>query len=237
MKALRNFNGHCRTARSFAEMNAPAPHPRWFHLTPGRLLVGLLVIEGLLFVFSGWFPKGYAVLLALVAVGVAMSAMLVWFLIALIFRLRFQYSLRSLLVLTLAIALPCSWLAVEMKKATEQRETVEWISKGSGSVRYANEWLSGAEPKGPVWLRNLLGDDFFNDVFLARVNGDAQMAHLARLTHLRVLWLQETKVTDAGLAHLAGLTQLKCLFLEHTKVTDAGVKKLQQALPNCQINR
>ena len=34
----------------------------------------------------------------------------------LIFRWRFQFSIRSLLVLTVAVAVPCSWLAVEVKE-------------------------------------------------------------------------------------------------------------------------
>jgi len=33
------------------------------------------------------------------------------------------------------------------------------------------------------------------------------------------------------------LTQLRTLDLSDTKVTDQGVKKLQQALPNCKIER
>jgi hypothetical protein len=44
-------------------------------------------------------------------------------------------------------------------------------------------------------------------------------------------------MTDKGLEHLKGLTQLQMLFLRETKVTDQGVKKLQQALPKCNIQR
>ena len=47
--------------------------------------------------------------------------------------------------------------------------------------------------------------------------------------------LAGTKVTDAGLEHLKGLGQLQELRLAATDVTDKGVKKLQQALPKCQI--
>jgi hypothetical protein len=35
--------------------------------------------------------------------------------------------------------------------------------------------------------------------------------------------------------HLGRLSQLETLWLHGTKVTDQGVQKLQQALPNCQI--
>lgn len=47
--------------------------------------------------------------------------------------------------------------------------------------------------------------------------------------------LRGSAVSDRGLEHLKGLSQLKCLLLDDTKVTDAGVKKLQQALPKCEI--
>jgi len=36
--------------------------------------------------------------------------------------------------------------------------------------------------------------------------------------------------------HLKGLTNLEQLHLLGTKVTAGGVKKLQQALPNCDIS-
>jgi len=36
---------------------------------------------------------------------------------------------------------------------------------------------------------------------------------------------------------LKGLTHLQVLWLANTQVTDEGVKKLQQKLPNCKISR
>ena len=65
---------------------------------------------------------------------------------------------------------------------------------------------------------------------------DAGLVHLKGLTNLQTLYLYRTKVTDAGLVHLKGLTNLQFLSLYNTKVTDEGVKKLQTALPNCNIS-
>ena len=59
-----------------------------------------------------------------------------WFLAALLFRLRFQFSIRSLLLLTVVVAIPCSWLAVEREQARKQREAVEAIEKLGGWVAY-----------------------------------------------------------------------------------------------------
>jgi hypothetical protein len=66
---------------------------------------------------------------------------------------------------------------------------------------------------------------------------DNGLAHLARMTELQRLQLDRTQITDAGLQHLTGLTELKWLDLRFTHVTDEGIKKLQQALPNCEIIR
>ena len=52
-----------------------------------------------------------------------------------------------------------------------------------------------------------------------------------------MLDLLGTEVTDAGLEHLKGLSELQSLDIHNTKVTDEGVKKLRQALPNCDIGR
>ena len=104
---------------------------RWFHITPGYFVIALLAIEVLLWLSErfGWvgWHKGYAVLTGVAAVGVAMLLMLAWFAVALVFRRRFQFGIRSLLVLVVVVALPCSWLAVEMKKAREQKKVVEEI--------------------------------------------------------------------------------------------------------------
>jgi len=207
-------------------MTDSIPTPRWFYPTPSWLILALLIVECLLWLSNRYqwptWHKGYAVLTAVVAVGLAFVVMLHWFLVALALRRRFQFSIRSLLVLVIVVAVPFSWLAVEMKAAREQKEAVEAIMKVGGAVVY--DWkldaggffLPNAQPPVPAWLRKLLGDDFFGAV-------DRVAAPL--------------DVTDEGLIQVARLTQLRHLDLTKTKVTDAGVKKFQQALPNCKIER
>ena len=65
---------------------------------------------------------------------------------------------------------------------------------------------------------------------------DAGLAHLKGLQQLEYLNLYGTAVTDAGLAQLAGLKNLKNLYLWQTKVTPEGAKKLNESLPNVDIN-
>jgi WD40 repeat protein len=92
----------------------------WYRPTPGRLLIVLLAVEGVLLLSERWLPKHCAVLLAIASVGVTMVLMLLWFVLALCFRWRFQFSIRSLSVATVAVAIPFSWLAVEVKNMRER---------------------------------------------------------------------------------------------------------------------
>ena len=66
---------------------------------------------------------------------------------------------------------------------------------------------------------------------------DAGLVHLKAMTSLQGVGLWDTKVTDAGLVHLEGLEKLEALGLKNTQVSDAAVKKFQQTLPNCKVER
>ncbi len=238
---------------SVAEPQAvvPTPSPRWNRLTPDRCLGVLLVAEGLLFLAEQcrWLPKGWPVLITIAALIVMMLLMLMWFVVALVLRSHFQFGIRSLLVLTVAVAVPFSWLAVEMKKAREQEWVADEIAEiprvaGQPVVLFdwqfdASGFVEDAQPPGPRWLRELLGYHFLSDVvWESSVEfDDAKLEHLKGLTQLKVLILSGSRVTDAGLQYLTGLGQLQELYLQDTDLTDAGVTKLQQALPNCKITR
>ena len=80
-----------------------------------------------------------------------------------------------------------------------------------------------------------------NNVWSLRFSGDLTddgLRHVKELAGLELLDLQnQTHVSDAGLEHLKGLVGLLSLDLSGTHVTDEGVKKLQEALPNCEIRR
>ena len=93
------------TAKTADKPETAEPRVRWYCPTPDRLIVGLLILEGLLLLSQRvrWFPfnqhKGWTVLIAIAVVGLTMLLMFLWFLGALLFRWRFQYSIRSRLVL------------------------------------------------------------------------------------------------------------------------------------------
>jgi hypothetical protein len=224
---------------------------RWLRPTPGRLVGLLLIVGGLLWLSSQWFPKGYAVLLAVATVGIVLLALLLWFLVALIFRWRFQFSIRTILVLTAAVALSFSWLRVEMKKAAEQEKAAAAIRGGGGRVWYDWEltpwgtYTSDAEPLGPAWARGLLGDDFFGRVVdVAFVGGFCEFT-AARHGSLKCLNIRTLRLvhysgraTDADLDCLAGMSELRLLeffVTDSSPSSDLDRERLQQALPNCTV--
>ena len=217
-------------------MTDPIPSRRWYHPTPDPFVMGLLVVECLLWLSErfGWlpWPKGWAVLIAVASVAVALLVMLLWFITALLFRWRFQFSIRSLLVLTVAVALPFSWLAVEREQAKMQEKAVQEIQNTGGQAGYfylisssAGPTLPGGPP-APQWLQNLLGKSFLATACFAHVT-DAHLEPLETLTQLQILEISGTQVTDIGLTHLKGLTKLQELSLDGTKVTDAGLAHLK----------
>jgi hypothetical protein len=71
----------------------------------------------------------------------------------------YQYSLRSLFILSFLVAIASSWLAVEMRQAKRQKEAVEIVQRLGGGVGYDYEvdsndrLITGATPPGPAWLR------------------------------------------------------------------------------------
>ena len=117
---------------------------RWYCPTPGWLVLGSLAVTGLLWLSNwlGWpaWHKGYAVLAAVAGVGMVLAVMLLWWLAALVFRWRFQFAVRTLLVLALAVALPCSWMAVELKKAEQERKAARAL------VDCASPWRGRIHP-------------------------------------------------------------------------------------------
>jgi hypothetical protein len=64
---------------------------------------------------------------------------------------------------------------------------------------------------------------------------DADLANVEGMDQLEQVSIKADKVTDAGLLHLRDLNTLKVLGLQSTSVTADGVRRLRQALPNCDI--
>ena len=227
------------------------PKGRWYRPTPDRLVIGLLAVEGALMLseWFRWLPKGYAVLIAVASVAAVMLLMVLWFCAALLFRCWFQFSIRSLLILAVAVAAACSWMRAEVRKAEKQKEVVAAISALEGSV--VDDWDIDTEtyslygPPRSVRRINRVGpqclSDFLGHAFFARVSQvnlghrdvtDAGLESVKRLSELEWLDLELTNITDAGLERIKGLSKLRALQLRCTKVTDAGLGQLKGSA-NC----
>ncbi|MEN6449714.1 MAG: hypothetical protein ABFC96_04405 [Thermoguttaceae bacterium] len=221
--------------------DAAACKPRWYRLTPDRLVLALLAAEGflLLSAWGRWLPfnqhKGWTVLIAVATAGLTLLLMSLWFLAALLLRCRFQYTLRSLFLLVLTVAIPCSWLATEMKAARRQRE-LRVALEAVASISFA------PTSHRPLWLRRWLGDDFFATVHEVR-RGDLfggvifppslrpqepfDLRLVREFVDLRVLEVSGEPVTDSDLKHLQRMPALEELDLSKTKVTDDGLAHLR----------
>lgn len=146
-----------------------------------------------------------------------------------------QFSLRTLMIVMVIVAIPCAWLGKKIDRKRREREIVSSIEALKGRVLFDyQEWPANlrSEPFGPAWLRSFLGDDFFSEIqlvdFVDCPVADSQLISLRELPHLKRLWLTRTKVTDYGLAILRDLSELQTLDLSQTDITDAGLANLKQ---------
>ena len=236
--------GDERHDMSVADPQSAVPEPsiRWYRLTPGRFVLVLLAIEGLLWLSERFgclaWHKGYAVLTAVVSVGVMMLLMLLWFAAALLFRWRFQLGVRSLLVLVVAVAIPFSWLATEVQRAKRQYEHEERliavIQGYGGEVNRSSE---------PCWWRGEnLGKYFERPVRLKFCTSShcadcfyTSFAHwpkeelplLAEFPQLRHVELSGSGFDDAVIRYLSQLREVERLDLNSTAFTDAGLAALE----------
>jgi Leucine-rich repeat (LRR) protein len=238
------------------------PKRRWYRFTPDRFILGLLAVEGFLLLSERfrWFAfnekRGFTLLVALAAVCLGVLFLLLWFAASLLLRRRFQFGLRSLVVLVLIVAIPCSWLAVWLERKRPEHRAVNALSQLGAEVTLKDE------ESAPAWLKTLLGDGFFakatsvslrnNDVTDADLKplrelrsldrlvlschriSDAGLDHIRESTQLRSLHLHDMpRITDAGMKHLRGLVKLERIYLAHRNyaVTDASLAELSK-LPN-----
>lgn len=229
---------------------------RWYRLSPDRLIVGLLAVQILLLMSAQfqWFPinerKGWTVVIAVAAVCLAVVVMLLWLAASLLFRWRFQFSLRSLVVLVVAAAVPLGWFGMKMREAERQRQAVDAIRGAVGKdgevwYEFHFRWDESTgnmydEPPAPAWLIELIGKDLFSNVAHVILYGpkadNALSVHLKGLTGLETLTLTRTQITDTGLENVKGLTELQTLTVRNTRVTKKGIDEVRKALPDCCID-
>jgi hypothetical protein len=106
-------------------------------------------------------------------------------------RRRFQFRLRTLLILVALLAVPCAYVGWQAKIVQERRQFLDEIRSEGG---FASDQLHGPSPT-PSWIRRVLGDEYavwlvvnrsidaqrlsqikrlFPEAIVVRKNGDAQ---------------------------------------------------------------
>ena len=154
-------------------------------------------------------------------------------------RRWYQFSLRTLMISTMIVAIACGWLGRRIERKRKEREAIQAILKFGGSVEYDYQllhpfpgasWSPIAEPYGPAWMRNLLGENFFSEVngvllYESRITDDG-LVNLKWFKEAQYLWLEEDKIGDIGLVNLKPLKRLYALNLDLTNVGDAGLENL-----------
>jgi hypothetical protein len=150
--------------------------------------------------------------------------------------MRFQFSLRALLLLVVIVACgPATWISHEQHKSRESRRAVERILGLGGKVQFWSPPNSRSK-----WMKWILGDDSNTYVRLVMLSNtavnDEDLACLKHFQGLYELVLSNTEVTDQGLRQTAELSELRTLILDNTRVTDAGLASLEELPLLCELH-
>jgi len=147
---------------------------------------------------------------------------------------RWQFRLRTLLVVTAAAAMLFAW----HHQARRQSDSVDTLlgSNPNASVYFRHQFNEqgnldrNAPAPGPAWLKRLTGANY-----LARVTHvelqyatDAELRCVAQFSNLeRLTLVRAVDVTDEGVAQLRGLKKLRELKLyDADRISDAGLDHL-----------
>ncbi len=145
---------------------------------------------------------------------------------------RFQFRLRTLFVLTLIVAVACSWLGRKVEAKRRQQVAVDAISEHGGHVEwdYIIEDPWAKHPYGPGWIRSLLGENFFSEVVSIQCIGEVD---LEAFPHVQQVQLESWPVSNAGLEYLKRLPDIKKLRFVDTKISKEARADLEKSMPRC----
>ncbi|MCH7729362.1 MAG: hypothetical protein IH991_23225 [Planctomycetes bacterium] len=177
-------------------------------------------------------------------------------------RRRFQFGVRTLLILLLALSVPATWFGYEVKLKRKEERAIHAIQVVGGHIfplapelRIVGFSSPNVEDRVLVQIKYLRDRVLLDLCFGAKGSQlrclhdahnlwslhvpkdtkDADLASIEQLTGLQSLNLLGTAITDAGLQHLSRLRGLQHLDLLYTRCTENAVADLQQTLPNCEI--
>jgi hypothetical protein len=135
------------------------------------------------------------------------------------------------------------WLGMQVNRARRQRLALDAVLQRGGFIEYAHEYPGGnrrngprddkADPPGPNWLRESIGDEYFVTPvglqFWEEPISDDDLVHIGKLRDLEYLSFvadQNGQITGQGLSELTQLKKLRHLDLLAHPVTDDGLEHL-----------
>lgn len=148
------------------------------------------------------------------------------------YRRYLTFSLRTLFVLMTALAV---WLGVIVNRAREQQEAVKAIEAMGGLVAY--EWqlptlgstnhrilvASPTEPGGSAWLRDLLGDDYFQQAVAVVLIRERAAGFTLNASSIGRFFPYFRQLRSLKRADVCG------------EETDSIAAELRAALPECEV--
>ena len=151
-------------------------------------------------------------------------------------RRWFSFSLRSMMLLVVVIAIPLGW---KVNRARNQRVVVAELQKLTVTdIAYDYQFVAMKNgrgkslPPGPGWLIDLLGEEYFVEVVQIAVDDpqvtDETIALIARLPKIERVTLKSDRITDGGLVHFAGMHNLEVVTLYSNRITGAGLVHLAE---------
>ncbi len=139
-------------------------------------------------------------------------------------RKRYQFSIRSLLILMTLLGGLLAWWGADLQREIRRIQGIHTLLAWGGTVQTVRD---------PSWrgsFLSLLGWDAGKRVDSVALSGkqitDESTEILRRFPELRVLRLFECQVTNAGFQNLAPLEKLEHLDIHGTQITDAPLSRL-----------
>ncbi|PHS03545.1 MAG: hypothetical protein COA78_17695 [Blastopirellula sp.] len=131
---------------------------------------------------------------------------------------KFRFSMRTLFILVTLLCVLLVPVSVKLYQARQQRLVVEWVLASGGSVDYDYErpkdggYRNYAEPEDNLWLRSILGNDFFDTVVYVSIENPtvtdiSVLSHLQSLDSLVITFSSKESYTAK---HMAELSKLNC---------------------------
>ena len=150
-------------------------------------------------------------------------------------RRWFRFSLRSLLLFVVLVGIPLGWLGSKVNRARKQRAVVAELQKLGARFIYdpVNELgPKERQPSGPTWLIDLLGREYFDDVFQVSIASpgvtDETIELIAELPAVEYVFLKSADgITDDGFVHFANMHNLKGVGLCSDSISGAGFASLK----------